>query len=29
MKNQLCVVCCKKLLFTNKDFPNGEFEMYI
>ncbi len=28
-KSVVCVVCCKKLLSTNHDFPNGKYEMCI
>ena len=28
-KSVVCVVCCKKLLSTNHDFPNGKYEMYM
>ncbi len=28
-KSVVCVVCCKKLLSTNNDFPNGKYETYI
>ncbi len=28
-KSVVCVVCCKKLLFTNNNFPNGKYETYI
>jgi hypothetical protein len=28
-KSVVCVVCCKKLLSTNKDFPKSKYEMYI
>jgi hypothetical protein len=28
-KSVVCVMCCKKLLSTNNDLPNGKYEMYI
>ncbi len=28
-KSVMCVVCCKKLLSTNNDFPNGKYETNI
>jgi hypothetical protein len=28
-KSVVCVLCCKKLLSTNNDFPNGKYEMHI
>jgi hypothetical protein len=28
-KSVVCVVCCKKLLSTNHDFPNGKYETCI
>jgi hypothetical protein len=28
-KSVVCVVCCKKLLSTNHDFPSGKYEMCI
>ncbi len=28
-KSVVCVVCCKKPLSTNNDFPNGKYEMCI
>ncbi len=28
-KSVVCVVCCKKLLSTNHDFPNGKYERCI
>jgi hypothetical protein len=28
-KSVVCVVCCKKLLPTNNNFPNGKYETYI